>query len=98
MVSLAARIQPCGPVVDVKAAERAAESLREVAGNAWPALAPVFAASPYLSAIARRWPERLAETLASDPDVRVALLIAETSAAGDAADLEAGARAMREAK
>ena len=78
---LAGRISPCGPVVDVEAAERARVRLSDAAQAAdwlprleaaWPALAPVFSASPYLFGIARRWPDRLKTVLESDPDARLA--------------------------
>jgi glutamate-ammonia-ligase adenylyltransferase len=80
---LADRLRPCGPVLDAKAAERAREI---VAGRtwtpeleqAWPALAPVFGASPYLASLARRDPPRLAALLADDPDVRLASILART--------------------
>src|SRR5687767_13062880 len=83
MQRLAARLRPCGPVLDAKAAERAREI---VAGRtwtpeleqAWPALAPVFGASPYLASLARRDPPRLAALLADDPDVRLASILART--------------------
>ena len=62
MTRLADRLTPCGPVIDGKAAERTREILTEkldgapVLEVAWPALAPVFGASPYLSGLARRRP------------------------------------------
>ncbi|HRO32590.1 MAG TPA: bifunctional [glutamine synthetase] adenylyltransferase/[glutamine synthetase]-adenylyl-L-tyrosine phosphorylase [Brevundimonas sp.] len=77
MSVLAQRLIPCGPVVDPGAADRTRERLAEAAtqanwapllDQAWPALAPVFAASPYLAGLARRWPEMLAALLAADPD------------------------------
>ncbi|OHB27746.1 MAG: glutamine-synthetase adenylyltransferase [Phenylobacterium sp. RIFCSPHIGHO2_01_FULL_69_31] len=85
---LAARLQPCGPLLDAKAAER----LRGVVANriwtpeldqAWPALAPVFGASPYLAGLARRDPERLAALLADDPEARLADILARTAAVAD---------------
>lgn len=60
---LARALAPCGPVIDAEAASRARERLAEAAmdggwtgtlEDAWPALAPVFAASPYLFGLARR--------------------------------------------
>jgi len=44
-------LQPCGPVLDAKAAERLRGVVAEavwtpVLERAWPALAPVFGASP----------------------------------------------------
>jgi glutamate-ammonia-ligase adenylyltransferase len=84
---LARRLQPCGPILDALAAERAREPAAEAAAAggwtelldaAWPALAPVFAASPYLAALARRSPERLRATLAADPGGRLESIIAAT--------------------
>ena len=66
--SLGPRLKPCGPVVDGQAAERARERLYRSASeggrgdfldSVWPALAPVFSASPYLFGLARRWPDML---------------------------------------
>lgn len=83
------RIGPCGPVVDAAAAARWLERLKpavEEGGwaacldRAWPALAPVFAASPYLAGLARRSPERLRATLETAPEVRLEALLAETLA------------------
>ena len=59
-------LHPCGPVVDPKAAERLRLVLSQSADgpailDAWPALAPIFAASPYLTGLARRDPKRLAQ-------------------------------------
>ncbi|MDP3748503.1 MAG: bifunctional [glutamine synthetase] adenylyltransferase/[glutamine synthetase]-adenylyl-L-tyrosine phosphorylase [Phenylobacterium sp.] len=80
---------PCGPVADPKAAERARNVLAEAAGRdgwtgelevAWPALAPVFGASPYLTSLARRDPGRLRAVLASDPDAGFADLLDRTAA------------------
>lgn len=53
-MSLAARMRPCGPVVDAKAAARARETLgaQPAIMEAWPALEPVFGASPYLASLA----------------------------------------------
>ena len=82
-------IGPCGPVRDREAADRVLERLVEAAQadgwpdrlhGAWPALAPVFAASPYLAGIARRWPERLHQIIDSEPDQRLAEILAATDA------------------
>jgi glutamate-ammonia-ligase adenylyltransferase len=85
---LATRLQPCGPVLDAKAAERAREIVAEEAWTpdveqAWPALAPVFAASPYLASLSRRDPPRLAALLADDPDVRLASILERTDEVED---------------
>jgi glutamate-ammonia-ligase adenylyltransferase len=77
---LAPRLQPCGPVVDVRAAERARETLAEAAeaggwlptlDQAWAALEPVFAASPYLLGLARRRPDQLKAILESAPEAQL---------------------------
>ncbi len=96
MSALAARLRPCGPVVDEGAARRAHERL-STAGleaeswalieHAWPALEPVFGASPYLAGLAVRDPQGLVETLRAEPDRRLAEIIAPlgpvTTADGD---------------
>lgn len=76
--TLGALIRPCGPVVDPRAADRLHETLGAVA--AWPALAPVFAASPYLAGLARRRPEDLAALLAAPAADSLASILAGTDA------------------
>ncbi len=81
---LAGRLRPCGPVLDAKAAERAREIVADRVWTpeletAWPALAPVFGASPYLASLARRDPPRLAALLADDPETRLASILARTA-------------------
>ena len=102
---LARSLQPCGPVVDARAAGVAREMLEEAAAadgwaplldEAWPALAPVFAASPYLTSLARQSPERLRRILAEAPDARLQTLLAVAEAAG--ADVMQGAAHLRRAK
>ncbi|HEX4095821.1 MAG TPA: glutamine-synthetase adenylyltransferase, partial [Caulobacteraceae bacterium] len=98
-------LEPCGPVVDPRAAERALEALEpaasasgwsDVLAQAWPALAPVFAASPYLSGLARQAPERLRRILEEPADARLRAILAEAKAAGvDPAD---GAARLRRTK
>ncbi|HEX7887124.1 MAG TPA: bifunctional [glutamine synthetase] adenylyltransferase/[glutamine synthetase]-adenylyl-L-tyrosine phosphorylase [Phenylobacterium sp.] len=85
---MAARMQPCGPVLDVKAADRLRAVLAERMPAselelAWPVLAPVFGASPYLAGLARRDPARLAALLADDPDERLADLLHRTEAVAE---------------
>ncbi len=102
---LGLRITPCGPVVDAVAADRARERLTEAARDggwsgaldaAWPALAPVFAASPYLGGLVRRWPERLRLTLEATPEDRLtAILSATTALDGGADDVRAPLRWLK---
>ncbi|WP_420479503.1 bifunctional [glutamine synthetase] adenylyltransferase/[glutamine synthetase]-adenylyl-L-tyrosine phosphorylase [Brevundimonas sp. FT23028] len=98
-------LRPCGPVVDADAAARAHERLFEAAdaGNwrdtlerRWPALEPVFAASPYLFGIARRWPDRLQALLEQGPDARLAEVLTQTAAlSGGADDVRAPLRRLK---
>jgi glutamate-ammonia-ligase adenylyltransferase len=85
------QIVPCGPVVDAGAATRARERLEpgaEAAGwaaelrRAWPALAPMFAASPYLASLATRAPERLRRVLHDSPETRLDALLRATGELG----------------
>ena len=95
--ALGGRMRPCGPVLDAKAANRTREILGgppEIAA-AWPALEPVFGASPYLAGLARRDPARLAALLASDPDERLEDLLARTAAVGAGATEAASAELRR---
>ena len=96
-------IQPCGPVLDEAAAARTREPLVGTAiaegwttllDSAWPALAPVFAASPYLAGLARRTPARLRATIAEPADERLAGILRATLAAGGL-DLDAGGQTLR---
>ncbi len=104
MTRLAERLTPCGPVIDAKAAERTREILTEkladapTLGAAWPALAPVFGASPYLSGLARRRPRALLQTLDSDPAERLAGILADTEAAGREPDSDEARKRLRELK
>ncbi len=103
--TLAAALTPCGPVLDAEAAGRAHERLAEAAAEAgwldtldaaWPALAPVFAASGYLFGLARRWPDRLRITLEEPPAARLAAVLAATEAlTGGADDLRAPLRRLK---
>jgi len=98
-MSLGARMQPCGPVVDAKAAARVRDTLgpSPALDAAWPALEPVFAASPYLAGLARRNPARLADLLQSDPDARLDELLARTAAVAEG-DLDAASANLRRLK
>jgi glutamate-ammonia-ligase adenylyltransferase len=82
---LADHLAPCGPVVDGKAAARAREIIgpSAIVDQAWPALAPIFAASPYLASLARRDPQRLSALLEADPQSRLAEILVRTAAVAD---------------
>jgi glutamate-ammonia-ligase adenylyltransferase len=102
---LGERLLPCGPVIDPAAAERAHERLSETAGEggwsdvlaaAWPALAPAFAASPYLFGLARRRPEQLRDILIQSPQDRLAVILSATDAlTGGADDMKAPLRRLK---
>ncbi|HEY2357802.1 MAG TPA: bifunctional [glutamine synthetase] adenylyltransferase/[glutamine synthetase]-adenylyl-L-tyrosine phosphorylase [Phenylobacterium sp.] len=101
-MTLAEQLGPCGPVVDDKAAERAREIIADALWTerleqAWPALAPIFGASPYLAGLARRDAKRLDALLAAEPEARLGDLLARTVAAADL-DLEAAQVRLRELK
>jgi glutamate-ammonia-ligase adenylyltransferase len=101
-------MKPCGPVVDAGAAERAREDLAAKAAEAgwsetfeaaWPALAPVFSASPYLAGLARRSPDRLRTILAEQPGARLEAILKATAALEAApGDIEAVRQGLRRLK
>lgn len=102
---LADRLAPCGPVLDAKAAERAHEMIAKRVGEgmasvdlAWPALAPVFAASPYLAGLARRDGRRLPMILEGDPDRILAAILTAAKAVAAEPDFETARRRLRELK
>jgi glutamate-ammonia-ligase adenylyltransferase len=105
---LALRLHPCGPIADVRAAEHAREALTEAASaedwlgvldQAWPALEPVFAASPYLASLARRRPGQLRTVLESEPRARLQSILRETAALeAIAEDAEAVGAVLRRLK
>lgn len=106
MTRLLDSIAPCGPVADPKAADRARNILVEAASQggwsevleaAWPALAPVFGASPYLTSLVRRDPARLRDLLEADPDARFDDLLERTRAAATL-DWEPAKSALRKLK
>ena len=93
--ALGPRLKPCGPVRHAEAAGRIHERLVEAAeanswratlDGAWGALEPVFAASPYLAGLARRWPERLRQILETAPEARLDEILAATDAIDGPAD------------
>ncbi|WP_174300760.1 bifunctional [glutamine synthetase] adenylyltransferase/[glutamine synthetase]-adenylyl-L-tyrosine phosphorylase [Caulobacter sp. S45] len=90
-------LRPCGPVIDAGAAERTRERLGSGVAleAAWPALAPVFAASPYLSGLATRDPGRLERLVQGEPDPTLADILARTRAAAALPPAEAGPELRR---
>ncbi len=99
-------IVPCGPVIDAAAADRVHDILSQAANAggwglrldaSWPALRPVFAASPYLASLAVRSPDRLHRTLSSSAGRHLEGLLTATSAAADA-DLEQAGATLRRLK
>jgi len=97
----------CGPVIDAEAAERSRRGLIEAAGAsgwadelgvAWPALAPIFSASPYLSGLVRREPARLRRVLVGDPAGRLRAILHATQALGERGGTDAGERGLRDLK
>ena len=83
--ALADRIRPCGPTLEAPGlatlkAQLVEAGLGPVLDTAWPALAPVFAASPYLASLARRRPEALGEMLKVSPEASLADILMRTGA------------------
>lgn len=105
MTRLHESLTPCGPIVDPKAAERAHEAILKRVGEAstnieaaWPALAPIFAASPYLAGLARRDARRLPSILEADPGARLTEILAAADAVAAEPDFETARRVLRELK
>lgn len=105
MTRLVDRLAPCGPIIDAKAAERSYEMIARRVGEAmasvdaaWPALAPVFAASPYLAGLARRDGQRLPRLLEGDPDATLAAILSAAEAVAAEPDFETARKALRELK
>ena len=106
-MSLWTQLRPCGLIVAPEQAERLLAVLapvakcdgwRETLADAWPALAPVFSASPYLASLARRSPETLHEILTAEADVTLADILVRASEAGGADGMPAAAQALRRQK
>lgn len=103
--ALGAGLTPCGPILAPEAAARAHERLAGAAADAgWsaaleaarPALDPVFAASPYLFGLVRRWPDGLAATLDEPAADRLEAILAATEAlTGGADELRAPLRRLK---
>ncbi len=105
MTRLADRLVPCGPILDAKAAERAHEAIAKRAGEAmagvdaaWAALAPVFAASPYLASLARKDGQRLPRILGGDPGENLTMILAAAEAVAAEPDFETARKTLRELK
>ncbi len=105
MTRLLERLTPCGPILDPKAAERAHEAILRKVGppgglvdSAWPALAPVFAASPYLAGLARRDAVRLPSILQADPLERLDQILAAAEAVAAEPDFETARKSLRDLK
>ncbi len=105
MTRLAEQLVPCGPIVDPKAAERAHEAIAKRVGeafalveNAWPALSPVFAASPYLAGLARRDSLRLPRILHGDPGENLTVILAAAEAVAAEPDFETARKILRDLK
>jgi len=88
-IPLAYSLTPAGPVTNIAAAERLHETLiqaadadgwRETLDAAWPALAPVAGASPYLAGLMRRRPAHLRSLLEADPVEALERIIRDTDA------------------
>ena len=101
-MALAQQLKPCGPVVDDKAAGRMRAVIADAIAperleQAWPLLAPAFAASPYLAGLARRDPVRLDALLADEPERRLLDILSRTAAAAGL-DFAAAQVRLRELK
>ncbi len=100
-IPLGPALTPCGPARDAAAVKRARErlmiegALGPEVESAWPALAPIFAASPYLARLATRTPGRLERVLSQDPGSLRDALIAEAADCGDAATVAKGQSRLR---
>ena len=82
-------LAPAGPVVDPEAAGRLHETLSAAAQAdgwtdtltaAWPALAPVAGAAPYLAGLMRRRPAHLRRLLETGTDASLARILKDTDA------------------
>ncbi len=106
-MSLWTELRPCGPVITAAPAGRllavlepiaARDGWSEALSGAWPALAPVFAASPYLASLARRTPADLAAILRGEADEVLTAILAQTMAAADGAGIADTALILRRLK
>ncbi len=97
-------IRACGPITDAGAADRARERLAEAAaeqgwsdvlGATWPALAPVFAASPYLTSLATRSPGRLSRLLSRAAETSLTDILARVETCVGEAEIDAAEARLR---
>ena len=100
---LAEHLTPCGPILDAPAAERVFEALTKASAKdgwsalldkAWPGLAPIAAASPYLAGLMRRSPDRVRSILCASPEDRMEQVIQDCQSVL-AMTPEAGGRVLR---
>ncbi len=94
-MSLAQLIKPCGPIADPALAVRTGEVIGHL--SAWPALAPIAGASPYLAGLMRRDPAMLERLLGSDPQSALSEILHRTRDAG-VLDIEAARSVLRRLK
>ena len=99
MSRLLDQLRPPGPTVEPGLAAPSLSAIGDAAAeqgwngvfaSAAPALEPVFAASPYLAALCRRWPERLRASLEDAPDARLAAILSQAAALQGGADARRG--------
>jgi len=99
--ALADQLTPCGPTLDSPGLETLKAQLFEACPGspletAWPALAPVFAASPYLASLVRRRPGALGDMLGASPEATLTDILMRTEAlTGGVEDLK---QPLRQAK
>ena len=86
-----------GPIVDLAAAIRTRDRVgpSKLIDANWPALAAIFAASPYLAGLAARDPARLERLLGGEPQALLEALLARTAATLTAPLPEVGAHLRR---
>jgi len=100
-------LAPCGPTISEDAAGRTFDRLIEAADAqgwrgrldaSWPALGPVFAASPYLASLAVRSPDRLRRTLSRPAEAQLERLLEAASTVSTEAEPEQAGATLRRLK